>query len=82
MSKKSICDICKEDLYVSKSGYFNNHSFCKIFKSKNPFVIKEYLLTNLFNLGNLPPTNIELCSKCFDDYKEFILRKNSALANR
>lgn len=82
MSKKSICDICNGDLFVSEKGLFSDYNFCRIFKSKNPFVIKEYLLTNLFGFGNLLPTNIELCSKCFDDYKEFILRKNSALAIR
>jgi hypothetical protein len=79
--KKHLCDICGGDLClteVTRDGV----PFTFFYKFKNPcrtFTFKE-VMASIF-LGR-SQGDLECCSKCFNDFKSFVFRKNARFARK
>lgn len=77
--KRHICDICGGDLAVKTEAVvmspFPIDAFVvRLFKVKNPFKFKEFVF---FFDHNVKEHDLDVCSKCFDEFKEFMQRKNA-----
>jgi len=78
---KRLCDICKGDLFIIKKIPNSIDSFVNWYKCRNPFRIKGYFrILGPFPTHNHSPDELEICSECFTDFKEFIKSKNSSLS--
>ena len=87
--KKEICDLCKNDLKIYRQS---PDYLAPIARWWNYYIFKKFELRSMgyFNFfPSLPSfvspfTNekIEICSNCFDDFKEFIERKKSYRENK
>lgn len=75
--KKHICDICGGELVVpprQSDGIFGLlGSVVRVFTCKNPFTVRMHIAGIL---AGKHKQDLEFCSKCFDEFREFIQRKN------
>lgn len=75
--RKDTCDCCGNDLvYRTKedSGFLALISPVSIFKVKAVYKIMELSIMLPFGCHH---RDLDMCSKCMDDFKEFVQRKQS-----
>lgn len=85
MATKRICDLCGGDLRIikHKEAYDTLASWFDFFKAKIPTTIKKISYFNCLSFVRSPfispfsYDDIEICSNCFEDFKEFVLRKKA-----
>lgn len=86
--RKDICDLCGGDLKVwghppEETGIIAGwYKFfvCRVPKIKEIRFFRDILIPPF--VSPFSKKEIEICSKCFDDFKEFIQRKKSFLSQR
>lgn len=71
--KKSICDICKNDLYVENDSPLGKWVTVYEFKEITVF---PFCLWNPITGSRVGREKMEVCSTCISDFKEFVQRKS------
>lgn len=78
--RKDLCDCCGKELIHSPSAdeginaFFSEYS---IFRCKAVYKITKFSLHLPFVTSH---KDMDICSKCMDDFKEFIQRKSAYIA--
>lgn len=76
--RKDFCDICEGGLYVKRDTPMGMFSTKYEFKEISIFP----MMLCLPFTGNIHNKKLEVCSRCFDDFQEYVQRKKHYINDR